>query len=134
MAGAVPFDSDNDWLIVGPACVALAAIGYAVGICWPHLLTGIFKVTPVNEQGLAAASITTVQLFATAFGAALAGLIVNLAGLSEPGGITGTASAARWLFGCLLVVPLIVFATARRLGRPSFHEETNRANSATTPA
>jgi hypothetical protein len=38
------------------------------------------QVAPEADKDIAGASITTVQLFATAFGAALAGMTANLAG------------------------------------------------------
>jgi predicted MFS family arabinose efflux permease len=79
---------------VGAICAALLCIGFGVGIGWPHLLTGIMKAARADEQDLASASMTTVQLLATATGAAVAGLITNLAGLAHPGGLTGTSHAA----------------------------------------
>ncbi|MEG0246188.1 MAG: MFS transporter, partial [Pseudomonas sp.] len=66
---------------------------------------------------LAAASITTVQLFATALGAAVAGMVANVAGLTDPGGITGVASAAGWLFGVFALAPVVGVFTALRVVR-----------------
>ncbi|WP_454619525.1 hypothetical protein [Bradyrhizobium cenepequi] len=60
-------------------------------------------------------AITTVQLFATAMGAALTGMVANAAGLVEPGGMEGAANAARWLFGLFALAPLLCAATARRV-------------------
>jgi FtsH-binding integral membrane protein len=74
-------------------------------------------VAPAGEQDLASASITTVQLFATALGAALAGMVANLAGLTDPGGVAGTANAASWLFGVFALAPLLGILTARRVVR-----------------
>jgi len=62
----------------------------------------------------------TVQLSATAFGAALAGLVVNLAGQPVAGGMAlDTAAAARWLFAVFAVAPalcvLLIWQPARTL-------------------
>ena len=109
--------SRGDWLAVMPICLALVAIGLGVGLAWPHLLTRVFQAAPAGEQDLTSASITTVQLFATALGAARAGMVANLAGLTEPGGIAGTMSAAGWLFGVFALAPVIGVFTALRVIR-----------------
>lgn len=113
----VPRSGAGTWLELAPTCVALVAMGFAVGLTWPHLLTNILKAAPANQQELAGASITTVQLFATATGAALAGMVANAAGLIDPGGLAGTANAARWLFGIFMLAPLICLVSARRAVR-----------------
>ncbi len=110
-------ESSGDWQALLPICLALVIIGLGVGLAWPHLLTRIFQVAPAGEQDLASASITTVQLFATALGAALAGMVANLAGLTDPGGVAGTANAASWLFGVFALAPLVGILTARRVVR-----------------
>jgi len=110
-------ESTGGWLTITAICLALVAIGVGVGLAWPHLLTRVFQVTPVNEQDLAGASITTVQLFATALGAALAGMVVNLAGLTVCAGIAGTANAAGWLFGVFAFAPGLAIFTALRVVR-----------------
>ncbi|WP_332694246.1 MFS transporter [Bosea sp. (in: a-proteobacteria)] len=113
----MPTESGGGWLTLAPICLALVAIGMGVGLAWPHLLTRVFHVAPDGEQDLASASITTVQLFATALGAALAGMVANVAGLTDPGGIAGTASASRWLFGIFAFAPILGVLTALRVVR-----------------
>lgn len=108
-------ESAGGWMSLTPICIGLIAIGLGVGLAWPHLLTRVFQVASTGEQDLAAASITTVQLFATALGAALAGMVANIAGLSDPGGIAGTSSAAAWLFGVFALAPIIGVFTALRV-------------------
>ncbi|VVN65380.1 MFS transporter [Pseudomonas fluorescens] len=118
LAVLIRTESAGGWQTVTPLCLALVAIGLGVGLAWPHLLTRVFQVAPAGEQDLAAASITTVQLFATALGAALAGMVANLAGLTDPGGIVGMASAAGWLFGVFAFAPIFAVFTALRVIRP----------------
>jgi hypothetical protein len=75
----------------------------------------VFQVAQAGEQSLAAASITTVQLFATALGAVLAGLVANGAGMNDPGGPTGIASAAAWPFGVFAFAPTLAIVTVLRV-------------------
>ncbi len=87
-------------------CAALTATGMGVGLGWPHLLANVLKEAPAGQESLASASITTVQLYASALGAAVAGLVANAAGLVDPGGAVGAASAASWLFS-MFTLPAI---------------------------
>jgi len=58
-----------------------------------------------------------VQLIATAIGAALAGMIANLAGFTTPGGVEGASSAAAWLFGLYALLSALLFITVRQVIR-----------------
>ena len=126
-------ESEGNWLALTPICLALGAIGLGVGLAWPHLLTRVFQVSSAGEQDLAAASITTVQLFATALGAALAGMVANIAGLTDPGGIVGASSAATWLFGVFALAPMLGILTVYRV---LFHHPSagQREQAADTPS
>lgn len=90
----------------------LALMGFGIGFGWPHLLTHILMSAESVDQDIAGASITTVQSFAAAMGAALAGTIANLAGLNEPGGAAGASQAAFWLILLSILAPLIAIFTA----------------------
>jgi len=100
--------------------IALGAVGLGVGIGWPHLVTRVMSLAPAGQEGLASASITTVQLYGMAVGAAVAGLVANAAGLTAPGGVAGARSAAFWLFASFALAPALAawlvarFATAAR--------------------
>lgn len=119
LAVLVPPGSEGHWYNLLPICIAMAVIGFGVGMTWPHLLTRIFKRADAADQNLASASLTTVQLFTTAMGAALAGMVANLAGLSNPGGVAGTANAALWLFIGFSVLSGIALLSAIALVRSS---------------
>ena len=82
----------------------LVGVGIGVGICWPHILTRVFKSAPKGEENIASAAIITLQLYAMAIAASVAGIVVNAAGLTTPGGLEGARNAATALF--------IVFACA----------------------
>ncbi|MDT5012464.1 MAG: hypothetical protein QOH57_4081 [Mycobacterium sp.] len=99
---AVSVDEQPTWPVIAVWVVALFLAGCGVGIAWPHLSARIMGAVgdPV-EGGTAAAAINTVQLISGAFGAGLAGVVVNAA----PG---HDIDAARWLF--------IVFAVLATVG------------------
>lgn len=82
------------WLMTVP----LFLVGVGVGICWPNMLTRIFKAAPAGQENIASAAITTLQLYAIALGSSLAGLVANLGGLADPGGEPGARQAALALF------------------------------------
>lgn len=104
--------------------VALAGVGFGIGLSWPHLLTRIFNAAPVGEETLTSSSITTVQLYATALTAALAGVIANSAGLANPGGAAGAQQAAQWLFGAFALAPTMALLL---LGRIASRSRAQRA-------
>lgn len=89
-----------DWLIA-----PLLGVGLGVGLCWPSLLTRVFKSAPPGQENLASAAITTLQLYAMAMGASLAGMVTNAAGFIEPGGVEGTQRAAVALFMVFACAP-----------------------------
>lgn len=89
--------------------ISLIMVGMGIGIGWPHLLTRVLTFAPKDEGEKASASITTVQLLATAIATAFAGLVVNLTGLIEPGGVEGTQQAASWLFSIFALAPIATF-------------------------
>jgi predicted MFS family arabinose efflux permease len=80
--------------------LALAVTGLGIGMGWPHLVARAMQAARPGEENLTSAAITTVQLYAMAIGAALAGLIANQAGLGLPGGQEGRAHVRRP--GCCL--------------------------------
>lgn len=84
--------------------LALFAVGVGVGMGWPHLLTRVMTAARPGEAHLASASITTVQLYSMALGSALAGLVVNSAGLAD-GALDEAPRAAVWLFATFALAP-----------------------------
>lgn len=114
---SVPLHGQGAWAILAAVGSGQFLVGFGIGLGWPHLLTRILVVASEHDQDTAASSITTVQLFTTALGSALAGMIVNLGGLNTPGGIEGTANAAFWLFALFSVAPGLAIASAWRAAR-----------------
>jgi Arabinose efflux permease len=91
--------------IVWAMGVPLIAVGVGVGLCWPNMLTRVFKAAPQGEENIASAAITTLQLYAIAGGSSMAGLVANLSGLAEPGGTEGARQAAWALFMVFALAP-----------------------------
>lgn len=72
--------------------LALLVAGIGIGMAWPHLSAhAMDSVDDPSESGAAAAAINTVQLISAAFGAGLAGVVVN----ATKG---GEVIEARWLY------------------------------------
>jgi MFS family permease len=92
--------------------LALTITGAGIGAGWPHLSAWAMQcVDDAKEASAAAAAINTVQLIAGAFGAGLAGVVVN----SAQGGVV---VAARWLFA--------VFAALGAAGALAAHRAARR--------
>ncbi|AQS41559.1 MAG: Major facilitator transporter family protein [Candidatus Tokpelaia hoelldobleri] len=105
------------YLFLALAAAALLTVGLASGIIWPHLLAQVLHSAPQKDAGLASASITQMQLFASAFGAALAGVIANFAGFHNPGGKIGLQHSAIALFIFLILAIIATLPAAWRIIR-----------------
>lgn len=112
LAGFLPRPLGQDWPAYVPIAVGLILVGFGIGLAWPHLVTRVFQAAPEGQQEQATGSITTVQLFATALGAAAAGTLAKSAGIVSPGGMEGAANTALWLFAGFAIVPLLSLAAA----------------------
>ncbi len=95
--------------------IALISVGLGIGLCWPHLAIHVFNTANKGEENLASSSVVTIQLFAMALATAIAGIIVNNAGITAPGGIDGARQAALWLFALFAIAPLFAFILIRRI-------------------
>ncbi|MFS8111639.1 MFS transporter [Rhizobium jaguaris] len=105
----------GDLALLGPAIVAMFLMGCGVGLGWAHLVTKVIGLVDSSEQDKASAAISTVQSLGGAFGSSLAGVIVNSAGLADPGGIPGSLSAATWLYALMALPGLIAIAMSLTL-------------------
>ena len=113
----MPVHGAGDWTFLLPICVGLVLIGFGIGLAWPGLVTRVYQSASVTEQDLATGGMTTVQLFAIAFGTACAGMVANFAGIADPGGVSGASSAALWLAGIFAVAPALCIAMAAKAVR-----------------
>ncbi|MDH6247708.1 MFS transporter [Mycobacterium sp. OTB74] len=91
--------------------VALLVAGAGVGMAWPHLSAwAMGHVDDPKEGAVAAAAISTVQLICGAFGAGLAGVVVNVVGRTD-------ATAARWLFAIFALIAGLTAMASYRASR-----------------
>jgi MFS family permease len=110
-------------LTIGPGPVpaiaaALAVAGVGIGICWAHVAKIVLASALEGEEEVSAALTPNAQLFAVAFGAAGAGIVANVTGLShsatsEVAALTGTV-----LFGVAAFGPLAAACIALTLDAP----------------
>ncbi|WP_431297125.1 MFS transporter [Rahnella sp. PAMC 25559] len=101
----VPVAFGMPWLNISGVVLGLTLAGFGIGLGWPHLLTRVLQQAPEEDREKAGASITVVQSFAAALGAALAGTVANFAGVNQ--GDAGASSAAFWMF-LLFAVPALL--------------------------
>jgi MFS family permease len=104
-------------LLLGPAVAGMFMMGFGVGLGWAHLVTKVLRLVADEEQDKASAAISTVQSLGSAFGAAVAGVIVNSNGLVEPGGVAGSMSAAYWLYVLMALPGIVTIAASLTLRR-----------------
>lgn len=90
---------------------SLLVAGTGIGMAWPHLAAWAMSVVADPAEGaVAAAAINTVQLIAAAFGAGLAGVLVNAADGND-------VLAARAVFAVFAAVALIGVLASTRASR-----------------
>jgi MFS family permease len=98
------------------ACSIVQGGGF--GICWPFVTRMIVSSAREGETAVASSAVPTTQRIGYALGAAVAGIVANLAGFSH-GLSAGTAQAvAAWLYAAFVPFGLVgVWAAWRLLGR-----------------
>jgi MFS family permease len=90
--------------------LALTITGVGIGAAWPHLSAWAMQcVDDAEESRAAAAAINTVQLISGAFGAGLAGVVVNSA--------EDAVMAARWLFAVFAALGAVGAVASYRASR-----------------
>lgn len=99
-------------LTVAVWALALVITGAGIGSAWPHLsVWAMGSVSDPAEQAVASAAVNTVQLICGAFGAGLAGVVVNLR--ETPDG-----AAARSVFALFAALAAVGVLVSRRAARP----------------
>ena len=120
-------------LLPGLALMTLSAfvMGIGIGVYNVHLVARAMDSAASDEHRSTATALASVRSIGTAFGAAIAGVVANLAGLgnaTEPGAV-GHAVTAVYMFCCIPfgLAALLMFRFVHiTLGKPqtvSAHEE-----------
>lgn len=76
--------------------LAILMVGLGIGMCWAFVAQGIMGGAAPEEATIAASAMPTVQQVGLALGGATAGLIANMAGISD-GDLDGITQAAFWV-------------------------------------
>lgn len=100
-------------LSIGP----IILLGIGIGSTWAFTAQRVMSGARKGEETVAASSVATVQQAGGALGAALAGLIANLAGLSGGLTVADVTAAAFWVPGCFVGVALAATAAGILLRR-----------------
>jgi MFS family permease len=95
----------------------IALLGAAIGQCWPFVAHRIMESATAGNEVVAASSVPTVQQMGVAFGAAIAGLVANVSGLSAAMPDAGMTRAAFWVPAIAIAPAVLAFFAALRLHR-----------------
>ncbi|MBB2822862.1 UNVERIFIED_ORG: MFS family permease [Rhizobium esperanzae] len=108
-------NAEGQLLLIVPAAAAMFMMGFGIGLGWAHLVAMVLKLVASNEQDKASSAIPTMSSLGGAFGAAIAGVIANGAGLVEPGGVAGSIAAAHWLYAAMALPGLLAVGVSLTL-------------------
>jgi MFS family permease len=100
-------------LSIGP----IILLGIGIGSTWAFTAQRVMSGARKGEETVAASSVATVQQAGGALGAALAGLIANLAGLSGGLTVADVTAAAYWVPACFIAIALAATVAGIRLTR-----------------
>ena len=104
----------SDLVLLGAIGVSLLLMGIGIGTAWTHLTPRTLQAAPDGEHDVTSAAMNTIQLFGTGMAVALAGLVVNLAGLDAT---APPVAPANWLYGLWIVLPALAVPIAWRYVR-----------------
>jgi hypothetical protein len=85
---------------------ALTGIGY--GLCYAHLNSWTMAAARPGEEDRTASWILMGYQLGTAFGAAIAGVVANAAGLATGVSVATVAAAATWVYGVGILEPAAI--------------------------
>jgi MFS family permease len=93
----------------------VALIGAGIGFCFAHISSWSIAAARPGESILTASSIPTIQSLGIAFGAAIAGLVANTAGLATDISLATITAAATWVYRLGIIAPCVLAVLAWRL-------------------
>jgi predicted MFS family arabinose efflux permease len=99
------------------SCVLTGLIGFGIGACNLHLVAQTMRIAEPGFESLTASSIPTIRSLGISFGAAIAGLIANTAGLADGVTVQAVAAAATWVYGATILAPAVALVLALRILR-----------------
>jgi len=107
------------FVLRAPVAVAfsLVVIGCGFGVAYTFLSQRVLANAESDESDVTAGAVPTFEAAGAAWGAALAGLVGNLAGIADLGAPERMAAAAAWVMGASIVLALPALAGALALAR-----------------
>ena len=94
LLGASRFLPDGPLFMIVPVAILL---GGGIGGCWAFLIQRVMSFAKPGEEDIAASAVATTQMIGIAFGAVIAGLGANMAGLAQGITLEATRNAAFWV-------------------------------------
>lgn len=94
---------------------AIALLGAGIGQCWPFVAHRIMDSAKAGDETVAASSVATVQQMGFGLGAAIAGLVANVSGLSAAIADEGMIRAASWVPASFIVFAMLAVLMGLRL-------------------
>ena len=89
--------------------------GLGIGQCHAHITNHIMSNARPGEEALTAGAVPTMQSLGFAFGAATAGLLSNVAGMSGGISIPTLTSVTDWIYGFAMFPATFALLAAVRL-------------------
>jgi MFS family permease len=105
-------------VIDGPLAIiaiSVAMVGAGIGLCYAHISSWTMAAARAGEESLTAAAIPTIQSLGIAFGAAVAGLVANAAGLVSGVSPAAVAATATWVSLLGIIAPTALVILSGRL-------------------
>jgi hypothetical protein len=99
------------------SCALTGLVGFGIGASNLHLVALAMRIGEPGYESLTASSIPTIRSLGISFGAAIAGLIANLAGLAGGISIATVEAATTWVYGATILAPAASLILAVRVVR-----------------
>jgi len=99
------------------SCVLTGCVGFGIGAANLHLVALAMRIAEPGYESLTASSIPTIRALGISFGAAIAGLIANMAGLDAGITVATVAAATTWVYGATILAPAVALLLAVRIVR-----------------
>src|SRR5579864_8663459 len=94
---------------------AVVVVGSGIGICWAFVAHKVMTGARPGEETVAASAVATVQQMGFALGAALSGLVANVAGFSSGMGQAEMTNVAFWVPASFVLAAAAAFLASVRL-------------------
>jgi MFS family permease len=100
-----------------PLILLIFLAGLGIGQCHVHVSNRVMSTAREGEESLTAGAIPTMQSLGIAFGAATAGLLANVAGLSGGISVATLTEVTEWIYGFALIPAACTVLVALHLVR-----------------